>query len=55
MDGLKKGDKVITDGGLMGQVWEVHEDHLILDFGDRTRIPFIKSSVKALQTPPKEG
>jgi preprotein translocase subunit YajC len=55
VDSLKKGDRVITDGGLMGLVWEVQEDHLVLDFGDKTRIPFIKSAVKGLQTPPKEG
>jgi preprotein translocase subunit YajC len=54
LDGLKKGDRVITDGGLMGTVWEVGEDNLLLDFGDRTRIQLLKSSVKALQTSAKE-
>ncbi len=55
VDGLKKGDKVITDGGLMGTIWAVHDDHLVLDFGDKTRIPFVKSSVKGLQASPKES
>lgn len=55
LDALKKGDKVITDGGMMGTVWEVHDGHLVLDFGDKTRIPLVKSAVKALQTGPKEN
>ncbi len=55
VDGLKKGDKVITDGGLLGTVWEVHDDRLVLDFGDRTRISFLKNSVKALQPGAKEA
>ena len=54
VDGLKKGDKVITDGGLLGTVWEVHDNHLVLDFGDKTRISFVKGSVKAHQPSAKE-
>ena len=49
LNALKKGDKVVTDGGLLGTVWQVEDQRVVLDFGDKTRIAFLKSSVKGLQ------
>jgi len=47
--GLKKGDRVVTDGGVLGQIHSVEEDRVVVEVGDRVRIPFLKESVKGLQ------
>ncbi|MEE2752181.1 MAG: preprotein translocase subunit YajC [Myxococcota bacterium] len=43
---LKKGDRVVTDGGIVGLIHSVEEDRVVIEVGDRVRIPFLKESVK---------
>ena len=45
---LKKGDKIVTDGGIVGLVHQVEEERVVVEVGDRVRIPFLKDSVKGL-------
>lgn len=44
---LKRGDEVVTAGGIYGRVLEVAEDSLILDIGD-TKIKVTRSAVSAV-------
>ncbi len=44
-DGLKKGDKVITVGGIYGTVVEVKDQTLILEVDNNVKIKVAKNSV----------
>ena len=44
--GLKKGDKVITDGGIIGTVFKVEEGKVVLDIGNRVQMSFLKHSIR---------
>ena len=44
---LKKGDKVITSGGMHGKVVEVSENTLKLDVGSNIILKFNKSGISA--------
>ncbi|MED4270105.1 preprotein translocase subunit YajC [Geobacillus stearothermophilus] len=43
---LKKGDKIITIGGLHGIIDSVDEDKIIVRVGDGTRLTFDRSAVR---------
>ncbi|MEC7232565.1 MAG: preprotein translocase subunit YajC [Planctomycetota bacterium] len=45
---LKKGDKVVTTGGLHGQIADVRENEVIIKAGD-VRLTFSRSSVQQIQ------
>ena len=44
---LKRGDRVITSGGMVGTVFGFNEkdNTVVLKFGEETKIEFLKSSV----------
>jgi preprotein translocase subunit YajC len=42
---LKKGDKVITTGGIYGRVYEVKENYITLDVGGDVRLKVDKSAL----------
>ncbi len=44
-ENLKKGDKVVTIGGIHGKILEVKDTTIILDVGDQNRMIFEKSAV----------
>ncbi len=44
-ESLKKGDKVITIGGLHGKILEVSDTTVTLEVGDQIRLTFEKSAV----------
>ncbi len=46
---LKKGDKVITTGGMFGTIFAINEDKgsIVIKIGDQTKLEFLKSSVAA--------
>ena len=46
-DALKKGDKVITIGGLHGKVADVKESTIVIEIADSTRVTVEKSAVVA--------
>ena len=45
---LKKGDKIVTTGGLHGQIAEVRETEIIIKTGD-VRLTFSRSSVHQVE------
>ena len=53
--GLKKGDKVITDGGVVGTVYKVEEGKVTLDVGNRVHISFLKHSIRQRLASSAEG
>ena len=44
---IKKGDKVVTNGGMFGTVWGIDdkENKVVLKFGEDLKIEFLKSSI----------
>ncbi len=47
---LKKGDRVVTTGGIIGTVQAVHDDYAVLKVGDQdTKIEVLKSAVQDLR------
>ncbi len=44
-ESLKKGDKVVTTGGIMGKVHEVKDDYLLVEISDGVKIKVAKASV----------
>ncbi|MGI5880689.1 MAG: preprotein translocase subunit YajC [Syntrophomonadaceae bacterium] len=45
IDSLKKGEKVVTIGGIRGEITRVKEDTFVLKTGDNTEIEFIKKAI----------
>jgi preprotein translocase subunit YajC len=48
-ESLKKGDKVVTIGGLHGKIAELDETTVVLEVGNQMRLTFEKSAI-ALDT-----
>ncbi|MBW6459657.1 MAG: preprotein translocase subunit YajC [Bacteroidales bacterium] len=44
-ENLKKGDKVITIGGIHGKIAEIDETTVVLEVGNQMRLTFEKSAV----------
>ena len=44
---MKKGDKVISIGGICGTVAEVREDEIVVKISDNTRMTFIRSAIRS--------
>jgi preprotein translocase subunit YajC len=52
MDSLKKGDRVVTSGGLLGTIVGLAEGHAILDTFEGTKVRIQKAHITGLQTDP---
>ena len=52
---LKKGDKVVTNGGLYGEVAAVHDDIVVLKLADNVKVRIAKSAVSGLEGEPQPG
>ena len=48
IDGVKVGDKVVTIGGIYGEVANVKEQSFIVKIADNTRIELMKSAVSSV-------
>ncbi len=46
---LKKGDKVVTQGGLCGEITQVDAHILTIDLGSKTKVKVLRSHVLASQ------
>ncbi|RPF90945.1 MAG: preprotein translocase subunit YajC [Rhizobiales bacterium TMED168] len=42
---VKKGDEVVTQGGLIGKVIKVSDDEVTIDFGDNVNIRAVKTTL----------
>ena len=48
IDSLTRGDKVVTVGGLYGEVQDVHEDRVVLRIAENIKVEVAKSAVTAV-------
>ncbi len=49
--GIKKGDKVVTTGGILGTVSSLQDDYVVLTVGGSdTKIEVLKSAIAGLRT-----
>lgn len=58
VEALRRGDTVVTQGGLVGKVVKVAEDEIEVDIAENTRVSVIKSmiiSVRAKGEPAKKS
>lgn len=42
---LKKGDKVITNSGMIGVIWGIKDNIMVLKFEEDVKIEFLKSAI----------
>ncbi len=49
LDSLKKGDKIITSGGLYGTITGITDDAVTLEIAEKVRIKVDKNTVAAMQ------
>lgn len=45
---LKRGDRVLTSGGIFGTVWDVKEDLIVLKLSEELKVEVTKSAVQAV-------
>lgn len=45
VDDLKKGDKVITNGGIVGTISSIEDDQVLIEIDTNVKVRFMKSSV----------
>ena len=51
LDALQVGDKVVTAGGIMGKVYSIKEDSVVIETSaDKTKIKFEKNSISRVLT-----
>jgi preprotein translocase subunit YajC len=50
---LKRGDRVITNGGIYGQVSHVADDHLMVEIADGVKIKLAREAVSAIPSKPE--
>ncbi len=48
LESIKKGDKVITSGGLHGKVVGIDEKTVLLDVGDNMKLKFERSAIASV-------
>jgi preprotein translocase subunit YajC len=53
-DALRKGDEIITAGGLHGTVVSIEEDVLEIEIAENTLVRLDRRAVAAVVTPPEE-
>lgn len=47
---LKKGDRVITLGGMHGKIVDINEKDILLQVADQVEIRFVRAAVQTVQT-----
>ena len=45
---LKRGDRVVTSGGLYATVWDVKEDRLVVKLSEEVKVEIAKSAVQGV-------
>ncbi|MBS0254916.1 MAG: preprotein translocase subunit YajC [Proteobacteria bacterium] len=51
IDGLKKGDQVLTGGGLIGKVLKVDDHYADIELGQNVRVRALKSTITDIIPP----
>ena len=50
---LKRGDRVVTNGGIYGQVAHVADDHLMVEIADGVKIKVVRDAIAAVPGKPE--
>lgn len=50
---LKRGDRVVTNGGIYGQVSHVADDHLMIEIADGVKIKVVRDAISAVTGKPE--
>lgn len=50
---LKRGDRVVTNGGIFGQVSHVADDHLMVEIADGVKVKLARDAVAAIPGRPE--
>ncbi len=52
VDGLKKGDKIVTSGGILGVVTSLQQDYVVIKTGDSdtTKMEVLKSAITGIRS-----
>ncbi|WP_291842909.1 preprotein translocase subunit YajC [Maricaulis sp.] len=45
IDGLKRGDEVITQGGMIGKIAKVTDEEVTLDLGEGVKVRIVRSTI----------
>ena len=45
---LKKGDEVVTIGGMFGTIKELREDYVVLEVANRVRVKYLKRAISQI-------
>ncbi len=53
LDNLKAGDRVVTQGGLLGKITRVESDVVVLDLGDRVKVRVLRAQILGPQVKDK--
>ena len=48
---IKKGDKVVTAGGLIGKVIKVDDDYVDIDLGGGTKVKAVRNTIADIVPP----
>jgi len=50
LEGLRTGDKVITNSGIIGTISHIHDEQnkVVLKIADQVKVEFVKSSIAGL-------
>lgn len=51
LDAVRKGDQVVTGGGLMGRVTRVEDDHVEVEIAQGVRVRAVKATLSDVLTP----
>ena len=54
VDSLKKGDKVVTIGGMFGVITAISEKKVTLKLAEDVEVDFARSAISAFQDPVKQ-
>lgn len=54
LSALKKGDKIVTNGGMHGSIAGLDEKTCLIDFGNNIKIKFDRSAIAVVETSGKE-
>ncbi|NIP32216.1 MAG: preprotein translocase subunit YajC [Candidatus Dadabacteria bacterium] len=52
---VKRGDKVLTTGGMYGRVINVNEDEITLEIAKGINVQMVRSGISSVVTPEKEN
>ncbi|MBL9036338.1 MAG: preprotein translocase subunit YajC [Rhodospirillaceae bacterium] len=50
---LKRGDRIVTNGGIFGQVSHVADDHLMVEIAEGVKIKIARDAVAAIPSKPE--